>query len=82
MKVVRFHIHVVANGERVTDEDGGDFADLVAARREAVASAREIMAQRLLTGQTIPADLSLIITDAHGDTVGNFSMREIAVGGA
>ncbi len=62
---MRFHFHVVANGERVITEDGSEFTDLAAARRQAVASAREIMAQRLRTGQTTPADLSLIITDAQ-----------------
>ncbi len=79
---MRFHFHVVANGERVITEDGSEFTDLAAARRQAVASAREIMAQRLRTGQTTPADLSLIITDAQGDTLGNLSMREIALGAA
>ena len=79
---MRFYIHVVANGERVIDEDGSDFADLAAARHEAVASAREIMAERLRTAQIIPADFSLIITDAQGDTVGNLSMRDVAFGAA
>ena len=50
---MRYFIDIVTETERLIDEIGGDFTSLVAARTEAIKSAREMMADRLKIGRAI-----------------------------
>ena len=51
----RFYFHLQARDEIVQDDEGSDFPDLSAARREAVLSARELLAEAIRSGnQKVP----------------------------
>jgi hypothetical protein len=54
----RFYFHVRVSDELVTDEEGADFPDLAAARREAVLAAREVVAEAIMTGKSDFAEAS------------------------
>jgi uncharacterized protein DUF6894 len=64
----RFFLHVRSNGHSVIDREGTEFADLEAALREAVRGAREIVAARIQSGETIEDEV-IDVTDSDGVTV-------------
>lgn len=78
---MRYYIDVLAGAESVVDDIGQDADGFAAARAEAVALAREIMAERLRAGQAIGSEWAVEIRDGSGDVVETLSMRAIAFGG-
>jgi hypothetical protein len=67
----RFYFHLRASEQLVSDEDGQDLPDGSAAKLEAIASAREILAAAIRFGQASLPD-ALVIEDEAGreiDTV-------------
>ena len=67
----RFYFHLRAGDELVPDEEGIDLPDLSAARREAIAAARELLAEAIKDGKpNVPE--AFVIADEEGreiDTV-------------
>jgi hypothetical protein len=64
----RFHMNIRHGDELVEDEEGSEFPSLTEAQREAVKSARELMAARVASGQR-PNHSSFEITDTSGRVV-------------
>jgi uncharacterized protein DUF6894 len=61
----RFYFHVRAGDELTPDDEGMDLPDLSAAKREAVPSARELLAEAIKSGkQTVPD--AFVIADDEG----------------
>ena len=60
-----YYFHVVGHGSRIEDPEGTDCADLSAAREEAVACARDLMAHAIRQGRDI-SSRSIEVRDAHG----------------
>ena len=61
----RFYFHLRAGDELISDDVGIDLPDLSAAKREAVLSARELLAEAIKTGkQTVPD--AFVIADDKG----------------
>jgi hypothetical protein len=67
----RFYFHLREDGELIPDEEGIDLPDLSAARREAIAAARELLAEAIKDGKpNVPE--AFVIADEAGrelDTV-------------
>jgi hypothetical protein len=62
---MRYFTHIVTDRERIVDTDGAEFPSLEAARREAIQSARDLMAGELMAGRTVPLGWRLQIADTH-----------------
>ena len=61
----RFHVLIKEGGELFNDEDGIEFPSVDAARREALQSARELLANAINAGKpTVPE--ALVIADEDG----------------
>jgi len=67
--VMLYFFHIKDEGDTIHDTEGRDFADLTAARAEAIESARELMSQRLLNEGRLGAGRVFEITDERGCTV-------------
>jgi hypothetical protein len=65
---MRLFFHTRKQGVLADDEQGAEFDSLEEAHREAIASAREIMAERIVMGRPIHG-VSFEITDEHGKVV-------------
>jgi hypothetical protein len=67
----RFYFHLRSNGRVIADQEGTDLPDVAAARLEALATARHILAEAIRFGnETIPE--AFVIADSEGrelDTV-------------
>jgi hypothetical protein len=71
--VPRYFLHIDELG---IDPDGTELPDLEAARREAMLSAREMLAERILLGaETIP--MRILITDEAGNLLAVVHMRDV-----
>jgi hypothetical protein len=71
--VPRYFLHIDELG---IDPDGTELPDMEAARREAMLSAREMLAERIILGaETIP--LRILITDAAGNLLAVVHMRDV-----
>ena len=69
----RYFLHIDELG---IDPDGTELPDMEAARREAMLSAREMLAERIILGaETIP--LRILITDAAGNLLAVVHMRDV-----
>jgi hypothetical protein len=62
----QFFIHLVDGPTSVMDEEGYEFADIEDARREAVESARDLMASNLRDGKPLGLHRSFRIMDDSG----------------
>lgn len=60
-----FFLHVREGAELIRDPDGGEFADLAAARGEAVRAARSLLGAAVLAGR-LPLDHAIVVADADG----------------
>ena len=75
MTMPRFHFNAVS-GDRITpDLEGEELLDADAARKEAVASAREILANAIRTGSDAPERIQVI--DGHGCEVLSVSLADL-----
>ncbi len=64
----RFYLHIKAGGDLHYDEEGAEFPNIDAARREAVLTAREMLAGAIKAGcPTVPE--ALVIADESGRTL-------------
>lgn len=75
----RYFIHQIHRGDRITDEEGDDFADLDALRGEMTLAAREIMAGRLLRGEELDQS-RFEVRDESGDLVLVFPFKDAIPG--
>jgi hypothetical protein len=62
---VRYYLHIGSSSGVILDEEGGDYSDLEAARAEARASVRDLVADDLRSGKATAAR-HIEITDEHG----------------
>jgi hypothetical protein len=60
------------------DYEGEDFADLAAVEENAMASAKEIIAEGLLGGKPVLTDFSFEVRDAAGSLLLDFPFSEAA----
>ena len=64
----RFYFHLKEGDELIPDEDGTDLPDVAAATREAVLTARELLANAIKGGkERVPE--ALVIADEAGQTL-------------
>lgn len=69
----RYFLHI---DELATDPDGTELPDLEAARREAMLSAREMLAEWIILGaDDIPT--RIVITDEEGTILGVVHFRDV-----
>jgi hypothetical protein len=61
----RFYFHIRSGGQVIIDHEGSDLPDADAARREALASARQIVAEAIRYG-TEDAPEEFVIADSEG----------------
>jgi len=66
MHMPLFFLHVRDGDRLIRDPDGSVFHDLEAARREAIESARELMASGIVDRGRIGIERSMLICDASG----------------
>jgi hypothetical protein len=64
----RFYFHLKEGDELIADEDGTELPDVAAATREALFSARELLANAIKAGKPKVYD-ALVIADEAGRTV-------------
>ena len=61
----RFYFHIRSGGQVIVDQEGADFPDADAARQEAFASARQIVAEAIRYGNE-EAPKEFVIADSEG----------------
>jgi hypothetical protein len=66
--MARFYFYVRMNGRLQPDDEGEEFPNAGAAKREAAAAAYEILADRIRTGREMPST-TIVVTDEHGHPV-------------
>jgi hypothetical protein len=66
--MARFYFYIRQNGRLHSDHDGEEFPDAEAAKREAVAAAHEIVADRIRNGRKLPST-TIVVTDELGHRV-------------
>ena len=76
---MRYYLHIGGSAGTILDEEGDDYSDLEAARADARASVRDLVADDLRGGRSIAAR-HIEIMDEHGaalDRIGiNVSMTD------
>jgi predicted metal-dependent hydrolase len=71
----RFHFNVIYTDHEVPDPEGEEFLDVDAARREALASARETLANAIRNGEDAPQRVQ--VTDDDGQEVATVALMEV-----
>jgi hypothetical protein len=61
----RFYFHIRSGGQVIVDQEGADFPDAGAARQEALAAARHILADAIRSGNEYAPD-DFVIADSEG----------------
>ena len=61
----RFYFHIRSAGQVIVDQEGSDFPDADAARQEAVAAARQIVAEAIRYGNEYAPE-EFVIADSEG----------------
>jgi hypothetical protein len=61
----RFYFHIRSGGRVIIDQEGSDFPDADAARQEALAAARQILAEAIKSGREYAPE-DFIIADSEG----------------
>ena len=64
----RFYLHIKAGGDLHYDEEGIELPSIDAARKEALLSAREMLARAIKAGKTTVPE-ALVIADEDGRTL-------------
>src|SRR3954467_13300554 len=75
----RFYLDLLNGSAVLEDPDGQEFTDLDAARSEAVATARDLVAHGLLRNQDL-SDRCVLIRDDAGETVARVPFRSALLG--
>ncbi len=73
--MARYYLHIRESGTLIEDFDGIDLPDLAAARAEALAAAREILAERLLGGDVLNGQ-TFEIMDDRGTLLASVPFKE------
>ena len=73
--MARFYFHLRSGGNIAKDDEGSELADLAAARKEALATAREIVADAVKSGKNGTPDC-MIIADDHGSELMTVPMKD------
>ena len=68
-------LHVRNGPDLLQDPDGQELADLAAAKEEAVAVARDLMAECLRSGQPLGLGRMMVIADENGDITYEVAFR-------
>jgi hypothetical protein len=76
----RYFFHVREGSDLNRDSEGQDFADVEAARREAINSVREILGEKLLHGGALN-HRSIEIADETGHVVDVINSRDVLLKG-
>jgi hypothetical protein len=78
----RYYFHILSQGQRVEDEEGTDLPDLDAARKEAITSAADLIADysRSAAG-LLPQSDAIEIADADGKQLAVIPLADILNGG-
>jgi hypothetical protein len=71
----RYFFHVMGGADLATDREGQELDSPAAAHQEAVAAARQIMAECLRSDMPLGLDRTMVITDANGDRVSEVTFR-------
>jgi hypothetical protein len=74
----RYYFHL-RNHHETIDEEGCDFADEEAARKEALATARELLADAIRRGENYPPE-QIVIADATGREVATVNIKDVLPG--
>jgi hypothetical protein len=61
----RFYFHLRSSDKLIPDDEGADLPDFSAAQREAILSARELLADAIKSGKQLVPD-AFVIADAAG----------------
>jgi Domain of unknown function (DUF6894) len=73
----RFFLHIITDLERVPDPDGQEFPALKAARMEASQCARDLMAEELRHGRSIPLGWRMQIAHADGSIADTIKFADL-----
>ena len=73
--MARYFFHIRKGDTFIEDHDGKDMPDLAAARAEALASARDLLAERLRAGQIVNGQ-SFEILDENGAIVDKVMFKD------
>jgi hypothetical protein len=69
MGVARFYLHICCPDRSHKDDEGYEFPNAEAARKEAIKSAQELMAEALRFGRAMGRNCYFRIVDDSGQTV-------------
>lgn len=73
---MRYFLNIRRNGVLLADPDGTEAVDITAARAEAVAAARELVAERLKRGEVLNGD-AVEISDEDGNLIETVSFMSV-----
>jgi hypothetical protein len=76
-----YFLHVRSGDSRLEDPDGADFADIAAAKAEAIESARELISECVLTGLPMGLHRLFEITDDEGRLVASVPFSDAVMTG-
>ena len=74
--MARFYLHICCPNRSLEDDDGYEFPDAEAARKEAIEFARELMAEALKSGRPMGRNYYFRIVDDCGQTVAEVPFAE------
>ena len=77
---MRYFIHIVTDQERIVDPEGAEFSDLATARTEAGQSARDLMAEELRSGRSVPFGWRAQLADEEGTILATLPFAELVFG--
>jgi hypothetical protein len=72
----RYYLHFVAGSQRIADRVGSEFPDNKAALEEAYRAAREMVAERVLNGDTIEPE-SIEVVDEQGTLIDSVPLKSV-----
>jgi len=75
---MHLYIHIINDTERVVDPDGQEFPDLEAAAQEANQVARDLIAQELLNGRSVPFSWRVQIAEGDDTVQQTIKFRDVA----
>lgn len=71
----QYHFHFRSGHKTTLDEAGAEFRNLDAAREEALASARELLADAIKAGSGVPE--RIVIADTSGREMETVSVKDV-----
>jgi hypothetical protein len=72
----KYFLHIRSEGRLIPDEEGAELRDLSEARKLAVQGARDLLAEKLRTGEPLDGDL-IEITDVDGRVLNVLRFRDV-----